>query len=181
VVADTFTVDPATLRVSPGPDGVNEVVLFGDRKHAPGNFGSLDIGSSQNGTAELERQVHYGPTPADFANPDFAPNVGADGVLSVPFATTGDTGLSGAVKTALEEVIGRPRIIPLYDTVTGSGNTAVYHIAEFAGVVVTRVDFNGSPKRVWVQPAFVVSDRVTPVGAGRAAAGVYLPPKLVIP
>jgi Flp pilus assembly protein TadG len=180
-VADAFTVDPTTLRVSPGSDGVMEVVLFGDRQHAPGNFGSLDIGSSQNGTSELERQVYSGPTPGDFANPDFATNVGADGSLQVPFSTTGDTGLSGSVKTALEAIAGKPRIIPLYDTVSGSGNGAVYHLVEFAGVVVTKVDFNGSPKRVWVQPAFVVSNKVSPVTTGKAATGVYTPPKLVIP
>ncbi len=180
--ADNFTVAPNSFNVSAGPDGIREVVLFGDGSSAPGNFGSLDIGSSLNGTSELERQVYSGPTLADFANADFASKVNADGALYVPFTATGDTGLSSSVKTALQAIIGQPRIIPLYDTVTGSGNGAAYHVVEYAGVVITKVDFTGSPKRVWVQPAFVASNKVRPVRAGGTAAeGVYTPPKLVIP
>ena len=60
---------------------------------------------------------------------------------------------------------------------------AEYHIVGYAGVVVTKVDFSGSPKKLWVQPAFLVSDRVTAADADSASVveGVYLPPKLVIP
>jgi Flp pilus assembly protein TadG len=187
-VADNYTVNPATLVVSSGHDGINEVVLFGDNNtnnaNKPGNFGSLDIGSSLNGSGDLTRQILYGPSTSDFTNPDFVFKVNADGSLYVPFTATGDTGLSTTVKTSFEAIEGQPRIIPLYDTVVGSGNTAAYHIIQYAGVVITNVDFSGSPKKLWVQPAFVVSNKVTPISSDSQATtsyGVYTPPKLVIP
>ncbi len=185
-VADDYTVNPTTLAVSSGHDGVNEVVLFGDNNtnnaNKPGNFGSLDIGSTSNGTGDLERQILYGPSPSDFQNPDFYAKVNADGSLYVPFDATGDTGLSTTVKTSLEAIEGQPRIIPLYDTVTNPGNGATFHIIAYAGIVITKVDFSGSPKKLWVQPAFLVSNRVSPSDSDAAVSyGVYTPPKLVIP
>jgi Flp pilus assembly protein TadG len=183
-IADLTSVNPTTQQVTPGPDGVNEVVLYSDTQHAPGNFGSLDIGSGQNSTPELERQILYGPTVADFANPDFALKVNPDdGNLYVPFDAGGDTGLTSSVTTSFNAIRGQPRIIPLHDTVTGNGDLAVYHIVGYAGVAVTNVDFTGSPKRIWMQPAFVASNKVGPAtsDAGSAVEGVYLPPKLVIP
>ena len=87
------------------------------------------------------------------------------------------------MKTSFEAIEGQPRIIPLYDTVVGTGDGAAYHIVSYAGVVVTKVDFTGSPKKIWVQPAFLVSNKVTPVTSDSDAVveGVYTPPKLVIP
>ena len=184
LISDLFTVNPVTLLVSLGPDGINEVELFSDKPNAPGNFGSLDIGSNLNATGELERQILYGPTEADFANPDFVFKVNpADGALYVPFDGGGDSGMSTSVKTSFEAIRGQPRIIPLFDTRVGSGDTTVYHIAGYAGVVITKVDFSGNPKKIWVQPAFIVSNKVTPATSdtGTYSEGVYLPPKLVIP
>jgi Flp pilus assembly protein TadG len=182
LLSDLYTVNPTTLQVALGPDGVNEVKLFGDHTGGSGNFGSLDIGSVSNSTGELNRQILSGPTDGDFAHSDFAGKVAPDGALYVPFNATGDTGLTTSVKTSFEAILGQPRIIPLYDTVTGTGDSAAYHIVGYAGVVVTKVDFTGSPKKVWVQPAFVVSNRVTAgTPTSGAVQGVSLPPKLVIP
>ncbi len=219
-VADNYTVNPANMAVSSGKDGVNEVVLFCQSGNKPGNFGSLDIGSNLNATGELERQILYGPTVADFANPDFYIKVNADGALYLPFVALGDTGMSTSVKTSFQAIVGQPRIIPLYgpapgpdgvrgtaddydlsspgldgvyktaddydgkaDGVFGTGNTAQYNILGYAGVVITSVNFNGSAKGVTVQPAFIVSNKVTPATSDTdvVSEGVYLPPKLVIP
>jgi Flp pilus assembly protein TadG len=184
LISDLFTVNPNTLQVLLGPDGINEVILFCDTQNTPGNFGSLDIGSNLNSTGELERQIVYGPTEADFANPDFVFKVNpADGALYVPFAATGDTGMSTSVKSSFEAIKGQPRIIPLYDTVGGSGDGSTYQVVGYAGVVITKVEFTGSPKKVQVQPAFVVSNKVTPATSDTdvVVEGVYMPPKLVIP
>jgi Flp pilus assembly protein TadG len=183
LISDLTTVNLATGQVTLGPDGVNEVILYSSKQNAPGNFGSLDIGSGSNSTPELERQILYGPTAADFAHPDFAFKVNNDGALYIPFATGGDTGLTSSVNTSFNAIKGQPRIIPLYDTVTGEGDNAVYNIVGFAGVVVTKVDFSGSPKRIWVQPAFLASNKVTPSTSNSVSVveGVHLPPKLVIP
>jgi len=200
---------------------VNEVRLFSPTNKLVGNFGSLDIGSESNATGELIRQILYGPTEADFANPEFVFKVNPnDGALYVPFVTGGDTGESASVESAWVAIKGQPRIIPLYgpapgpdgvrgtaddtDLITpgpdgifrtlddfdgkadgqfGTGNTFQYNIIGYAGVVITRVNFNGNSKDIWVQPAFLVSNKVTAAQNDTDAVveGVYLPPKLVIP
>jgi hypothetical protein len=68
------------------------------------------------------------------------------------------------------------------DGVFGTGNTATYNIVKFAGIVITNVDFQGNPKKLWIQTAFVASSKVTPAGPGGPVMdGVYTSPKLVIP
>ena len=219
-VADQYTVNPNNLSVSSGPDGVNEVVLFNQNGPKPGNFGSLDIGSGLNSTGELERQILYGPTQADFANPDFVFKVNAEGALYVPFQAGGDSGLSTSVKASFEAIKGQPRIIPLYgpgpgadgvrgtaddsdlsipgpdgvyrtaddfdgkaDGLLGGGDTAIFNIIGYAGVVITTVNFTTNEKGITVQPAFLVSNRVTAADSdsNSISEGVYMPPKLVIP
>jgi Flp pilus assembly protein TadG len=185
-VADNYIVNPGTYQVTAGHDGINEVMLFSDASISnpkPGNFGSINIGSASNSATALQNQVLYGPTVSDFTNPDFVTNVAADGALYVPFNTTGDPGLSTTVKSSFDAITGQPRIIPLYDTTTLTGTNTVFHIISYAGVVVVNVDFTGSPKKIWVQPAFLVSNKVTAVTSDSQTTsyGVYTPPKLVIP
>jgi hypothetical protein len=53
-------------------DGIYEISLFPDRlKDCPGNFGTVDIGSPNNSTSDLSRQILYGPNAWDFS---FFPN-----------------------------------------------------------------------------------------------------------
>jgi Flp pilus assembly protein TadG len=164
-----------------GADGKPEVLLFSSNKKAPGNFGSIDIGTASNGTPELERQILYGPTWSDFQSADFRHLVAADGALYAPFSITGDTGISNGVKDAFTAIIGRVRIAPLTSRVTGNGNNATYDIVGFAAMVVTAVDLTGNPKEVWAQPSAVVTSRATAgSGAQTPTNGVYLPPRLVI-
>jgi Flp pilus assembly protein TadG len=176
--AATVTADGA-FRL--GADGKPEVLLFSSDKKAPGNFGSIDIGTASNGTPELARQILYGPTRADFNQPDFRRLVAADGALYAPFSVTGDTGISNGVKDEFAAIVGQVRIVPLASRVTGNGNNATFDIVGFAAMVVTAVDLTGSPKEVWAQPSAVVTNRAT-AGSGvqTPAKGVYLPPKLVI-
>lgn len=180
------TTDTARLKddgtVVYGSDGVKEVILFGSDKVTPGNFGSIDIGTASNGTPELERQILYGPTWADFHHPDFVGHLQKDGSLLPPFVAGGDPGISNGTKDAFEAIIGKARIIPLYDTVTGTGNNTRYNIVGFASVVITAVDMTGNPKRVWVQPTRLITDKVTPADPDTATSkGIYTPPRLVIP
>ena len=51
---------------------------------------------------------------------------------------------------------GQPRIIPVFDRVTGHGNKAEYTIVSFVGVRVVEVELTGKQKRVVVQRADVV-------------------------
>jgi hypothetical protein len=180
-VADNWTVRPDGS-VAAGGDGVRECVLFSSTHNRPGNFGSLDIGSSSNGTPELRRQILYGPTTADFQESDFRNKVATDGALYTPFDAGGDTGISTSAKEPFDLIAGQPRIIPLYDVVAGTGDNAVFHIVAYAAVTVLSVDFNGSPKRLWVQPSRVITNKVAPGDLSTGTTyGVFTPPKLVIP
>ena len=95
--------------------------------------------------------------------------------------TTDDTDLStpgpdGVFRT-LDDFDGKA------DGQFGTGNTFQYNIIGYAGVVITKVDFSGNTNEIWVQPAFLVSNKVTAAQNDTEAVveGVYLPPKLVIP
>jgi len=181
LTTDNYHIRP-DLSVVSGSDGVKEVSLFSSTKTNPGNFGSIDIGSLSNGTIELERQILYGPTLADFQNPAFKDKVNPDGALYAPFTAMGDPGLSASVKDAFLQIVGKPRIIPLYDAVTGTGNNTQYHIIGFAAVVITAVDMGGSPKRISVQPTGLLTSGVVPDALdGGTSFGVYAPLRIVIP
>jgi hypothetical protein len=179
------TTDTARVKddgtVVSGSDGIKEVVLFSGTRQSPGNFGSVDLGSASNGTPELRRQILYGPTWNDFHDPDFRDKLQRDGSLAAPVNLGGDPGLSTSVKDSFDQVIGKPRIIPLFDTVTGNGNNTVYHVVGFAAVVITAVDLQGSPKQVWIQPSRLITSNITPADPDTATTeGVFGPPRLVV-
>lgn len=168
---------------TPGADGMKELVLFGSTKTAPGNFGSVDLGTASNGTPELARQIRYGPSQIDFTLMGFQGKLAKDGSLQAPVTLTGDPGISNGTKDDWDAVIGQNKIIPLYETVNGNGNNADYRIVAFAGVRVVAADMRGNPKRVWVQPTEFYSTKVTGVLSGTTGGmhGVKAAPKLVIP
>ena len=182
-IVDKYTPRDNSQAPLAAADGKNEVVLFGSSKTAPGNFGSVDIGTASNGTPELVRQILYGPTAADFANKNFAPKVSADGSLKAPLVLGADPGISNGTESAWEAIVGQRRIIPLYSTAAATGNNTTYDIVGFAAVVVVAVDMHGNPKRIWAQPTGMVSDQVTPLGMGQPSTfyGVSAPPRLAIP
>lgn len=164
------------------PDGVREIVLFGSTQNAPGNFGSVDLGGDSNSASTLERQLVDGPSAADFAALGAQGKLATDGALQAPVALQGDTGLSNGTQDSWRSIIGQNRIIPLYSSVSGTGNTAVYNIVGFAGVRIVDVRLNGNPKKVWVQTTAIYSSRVQAATSGSPVSiGVYAPPRLVIP
>ena len=140
---DAWRIGPAGTVPTTGPDGVKELILFSGDQSTPGNFGSIDLGSASNGTPELARQLRYGPTQSDF---DILKNEGklaADNSLQAPVDLGGDTGISNGTKDDWAAIIGKNRIIPLYDTVSGNGNNASFHIIGFAGVRIVAADLLG--------------------------------------
>jgi Flp pilus assembly protein TadG len=158
---DEFSVDEDSRSVVAGTgDGKREVKLFpgsaGSGSHVtPGNFGTIDIGSPNNSTADLARQILNGPNAADFAQmPSNMIQLGSDGTLLL----NGDTGISAGVKDELASIIGQPRIIPLYDEVTGNGNNAKFRIVKWVGCTIVDVKLTGSlsSKFVKIQPCVVV-------------------------
>jgi len=135
-------------------DGILEMSLYPLENVCAGNFGTIDIGNPNNSTADLRRQISSGVTQEDldYMGGQFA--LGPDGTLAV----NGDTGVSTAVGSDLEGIIGQPRVVPLYSDVSGQGNNATYTVVGFAGIRIMGVYLTGplAERRVVVQPAVVV-------------------------
>ncbi len=151
VGTDDWTWDADTGEVLAGPDGILEVNLYPQGIDLPGNRGTVDIGSSGNSTEDLNRQILHGISPSDLAHHGGSLEFDENGEL----ALNGDTGISAALKSPLEQVKGRPNIIPIFAEVHGNGNNADYTIVRFVGVRIMEVKLTGkmNSKRVIVQPA----------------------------
>ena len=136
-----------------GNDGIKEVSLYPDSNGSlpSGNRGSVDFGSPNNSTADLSRQIRYGCNENDLSYFGGRIQIPSSGLLAV----NGDTGLSAGIKDDLAAIIGQPRAIPVFRSVSGPGNNATYQICKFVGIRILFVQLTGSPsqKKVIVQPA----------------------------
>jgi len=135
-------------------DNVPEVNIYPDQNTnmPPGNRGTVDFGSSNNSTNDLKRQIEFGLNEYDmsfFTNNEIRFN--SQGVLYL----NGDTGISAGIESALENIIGEARAMPIFISVSGPGNNATYTIVKFVGVRIMAVKLSGGPKKrhLTVQPA----------------------------
>jgi hypothetical protein len=158
VGSDNYSYNRNTGAVSEGGDGIREVNLYpnGTADLPPGNRGTVDIGTTNNSTADLVRQILYGINESDLAS---LKSQGVDlnwseGTIQL----NGDTGLSAGIKDELEAIKGQPRAIPIFSAVSQPGNNAMYTIVKFVGVRIMFVQLTGKPtsKRVIIQPAPMV-------------------------
>jgi Flp pilus assembly protein TadG len=143
----------STKGVTNKGDSVLEMDLFPDST-TPGNFGTVDIGTTDNSTSDIARQVLYGISPQDMqALPNGSLGFDANGQLSL----NGDTGVSASIQNELRSIIGQPRMIPIYSTVANPGDNATYTIVQFVGIRVMDVKLTGALKlkSVTIQPAYV--------------------------
>jgi hypothetical protein len=162
---DDWTVDPQANQVAAGGDGILELNFYPNDTGSAGNFGTLEIGDPNNGIPEIAGQIVTGISEADLAFEG-----GEFGIGSCP----GDPGISGGIKHALAQIIGKPCSIALYDSVSGTGNNSVYNIVGFAGIRV--VDFwleDTVSDRVVLQPSVVVDDSA--IGDGGSSYSIYQP------
>lgn len=171
--ADNWTWDPVDQEIEAGGDGIREVNLYPQGTGAPGNRGTVDIGSNNNSTADIARQILQGPSADDFSYHGGKIELDASGVLML----NGDTGISAGVKDELASIKGEPRCIPIYREVSGPGNNAMYTIVGWVGIRILDVKLTGqmSSKRVIVQPAcYVGYGAISSEGAG-SSQYVYSP------
>jgi Flp pilus assembly protein TadG len=165
--------------VTSGSDGIKEVNLYpeGDTTLPPGNRGTVDVGTADNSTAVLSRQILYGPNAEDLAYFGGQVKIPEGGTLTL----NGDTGLSAAIKDDLTAIIGQPRAIPIFRSVSGPGNNAMYEIVKFVGVRVLYAQLTGSPsnKKVWIQPAPVFSTTIIRGSGALAADSIMAPLQLI--
>ena len=163
--------------MSRGPDGIFEINIY-PGKVAPGNFGTIDLGSENNTTTDLSRQIRYGPNAYDLS---FFPNhtiqLNADGVLTL----NGETGISAAIKDDLAAIIGQPRILPLHATMRGNGDTAYFDIVAFVGITVLDVKLTGAlnSKYLKIQPGYAADDTAIAGGPDvKTSEHIRTPPRL---
>ncbi|HEX4589220.1 MAG TPA: TadE/TadG family type IV pilus assembly protein, partial [Gemmataceae bacterium] len=174
---DDYAYDPVAQKVSSGSDGIHEFNLFPQKGISSGNMGTVDLGSPNNSTADISRQIRYGLNAYDLS---FFPNnqivLGQNGTLSVQ----GDTGVSAGFKDDLAAIIGQKRIIPIYQPpTTGSGNNTTYTIVAFGGISILDVSLTGLDKKLIVQPEYVITQTVITNGSnGGTNSFIYKPLKL---
>lgn len=174
---DAFAWDEGTQSIVSGHDGVREINLYPQGTGSPGNRGTIDIGGSNNSTADIARQIVHGVSQADLDHIGGALKLDSSGKLYL----NGDTGISAGVKDELTSIRGKPRIIPLFSSVVGPGNNATYTIVKFAGVRILDVKLTGamSGKRVIIQPAKIVTEGAIANTNGTTSYTIYSPPWLV--
>lgn len=174
---DDWKWDTSSQQATSNWDGVLEINLFPQGTGSPGNRGTVDIGSSNNSTADIARQIVDGVSASDLAYHGGKIELDAGGELSL----NGDTGISAGVKDELASIIGEPRIIPIFSQVAGPGNNAQYTIVKFVGVRIMEVKLTGkmSSKRVIVQPATVVTLGGIPNPNNTTSHFIYSPPRII--
>jgi len=174
---DAWKWDAVNKKVVAGSDGVLEVNLYPQGTCSPGNRGTVDIGSSNNSTADLARQIVYGISAHDMSYLGGKLQFDSKGELQL----NGDTGISAGVKDELASIIGKPRVIPIFSKVQGPGNNAQYTIVKWFGVRIMDVQLTGamSKKHVTIQAAPMVVHGIVPSATGGTSAYVYSPVVLV--
>jgi len=153
--ADVFSYNPSTGAVTSGGDGIREVNLYPQGTGSPSNRGTVDIGGANNSTADIARQIVHGISQGDLLALGKELKFNATGSMTL----NGDTGISAGVKDELASIIGQPRIIPIFSTVSGNGNNANYTIVKWVGIRILQVKLTGSmsTKKVIIQPAPTVA------------------------
>lgn len=175
---DNYSFDPLTGQVTPGSDGIAEGNLYPQDTGASGNRGTVDIGSSNNSTADLARQITSGVSAEDLAHHGGELRVDQSGTLQL----NGDPGISAGIKDELASIIGEARMIPIFSNVSGNGNNSQYTIVKFVGVRILNVKLTGSmsSKNVMFQPAPVlVRHGLIPTTGDSATEDIYSPTILV--
>lgn len=174
--SDQWHYNTTTKAITSGSDGTKEVNLFPQGTGSPGNRGTVDIGGSNNSTADIARQILHGISPQDLAHHGGQLKFDQDGELEL----NGDTGISAGVKDELASIKGQPRLIPIFSQVVGPGNNAQYTIVHWAGVRIMDVKLTGSmsQKRVIIQPAAMVVEGAI-ASATESSSFAYSPVVLV--
>ncbi|HTI50019.1 MAG TPA: pilus assembly protein TadG-related protein [Planctomycetaceae bacterium] len=177
VGSDAYSYNSSTGAVTAGSDGVLEIDLYpyGNQSLTPGNRGTVKIGVSNNSTATLSDQILNGVSIDQLAT--------IGGSITIPNGSSitlgGNPGLSAAIKSPLTAIIGQPRAIPIFRSVSGPGNNAQYQIVKFVGIRILDVQLTGGTKYVKAQPAVLMSETVTYGTATNVSDYIYTKPKLV--
>jgi hypothetical protein len=152
---DQYTYNVSTNTVTSGADGIYESQLYPAGTGSPVNWGTINVGVSNNSASVLGAQIQNGITPTQLAT---FPNstIALDSTQTPPSITfSGNPGLSAGIKSSLDSIIGRPVVVPIYDQSGSVGNNAWYRVIAFQPARILSVNFQGNPKYVIIQPCLV--------------------------
>ncbi len=119
----------------------------GEPNEIPGNWGTVDIGNSNNSTFDLRAQILDGlrqeNLDALYQDGRITSKNYIDGGQSM--WANADPGLSSGMKSAVQEIHGKSRLIPLYDQLdVKGGNNLEYRISGWGVVEVVDSSWNGA-------------------------------------
>jgi hypothetical protein len=174
---DGYGWDKEDSRVEHGnSDGVKEISLYPLSTGASGNFGTVDIGSDKSTNETLARQIVEGLSRKDLDYHGGALALNREGKLYL----SGDPGMKvGAILPALSQIIGQTRIVPLYSSVSGTGQNAIYTITAFGACRVLDTDLHGGSKHLTVQPATMITRGGIPGDGTNGSTHIFSPIVLV--
>jgi len=164
--SDQYGWDPETQSVFKGPDGHAEVNLHPEGNHLPGNRGIVDIGPSGGKTPTLRTQIVDGLTTADLNHHGGKLELDYKGELVL----SGATGVRATLGDELSQIIGQPRILPIFSKASGNGTNAKFTITQFAGVRIIYVNMTGNPKQILLQPANIATRGGIPADPGETSS-----------
>lgn len=168
--------------------------IYGDGKMAndqgspiPGNWGTVDIGNTNDSTSDINDQILHGLRQSDLNA------LSADGRISgnsqldarVPVSLQGDPGLSSGLKSSVEAINGQFRIVPIYDTNSGGGgNTLDVHVVKWGIVKVIDSNWAGANNTyVTIAKSYAYEGELRPnpnlSSTSASIEGAYTSPMLV--
>lgn len=127
---------------------------------APGNFGLLDLNSSNPGTPVLRDWIDYG-------YPD-----GVEIPPSGHLFIDGRPGLANTLKSNVQSRIGDTVVVAVHAGVTGSGSNAVYDVMTLLAVEILSVTGNGTNLKIVVEAEYYASSAWLTGSSGSASQTV---------
>jgi hypothetical protein len=172
---DHYMYDEDGARILSESDGILEVNLYPESWGSnPSNRGTIDLGLTNNSTADIARQILDGLDDGDME--------AMGGELNYPAWFNGDPGLSAGIEDELEFIKGEPRMMPLFERTNNLGGGRLdYYVVDFVPIRILDVQLNGNPnsKHVTVQPATLVADEVISGEEQITGETVFSPGRLI--
>jgi hypothetical protein len=147
-------------------DGIPEMKLYPSKMSdnyvdttGSGNWGTIDIGADNNSAADIARQILEGPNATDLEK--YNGRFELDEITG-SMDVDGDTGISTKIKDPLAKIKGKPRTLPLYQTLNLNGDNATYTLVGFVGIRILDLKMTGNKRYVLIQPAYVCDPTAIP-------------------
>ncbi len=148
--------------VDHSPDGTREVRLYpyplsgSEYYEGDGNFGTLNIGTGNQGVTAEELQILNGVTQSDLEMEIGTPEATFYGDAGEPitYEITGSPGLEASLRFPITEIMGKVVGFFLHSDVVLSGSNAIYTITEirFGRVMDIRLTGNPNQRGFFIQP-----------------------------